>query len=133
MANRANRHVVEAILDDKVEDGDVYYLIKWAGYSNRRNSWVISDDLDADFLLPQYLQNKSNKFFEDFVDQDEINEKEEFFEKSLGAINEVNGKIEEIENRLSDKTKGKDLRGVKQLINKNVQTGQEIQAKNKEK
>ncbi|CAK5077200.1 unnamed protein product [Meloidogyne enterolobii] len=112
MANRANRHVVEAILDDKVEDGDVYYLIKWAGYSNRRNSWVISDDLDADFLLPQYLQNKTNKFFEDFVDQDEINEKEEFFEKSLEAINEVNGKIEEIENRLSDKTKGKDLRGL---------------------
>uniref|UniRef100_A0A915LTC5 SH3 domain-containing protein n=1 Tax=Meloidogyne javanica TaxID=6303 RepID=A0A915LTC5_MELJA len=45
----------------------------------------------------------------------------------LEEINEVNGKIEEIENRLSDKTKGKDLRGVKQLINKNVQTGQEIQ------
>nr|CAD2141917.1 unnamed protein product [Meloidogyne enterolobii] len=127
MANRANRHVVEAILDDKVEDGDVYYLIKWSGYSNRRNSWVISDDLDADFLLPQYLQNKYNKLLEDFVDQDEINEKEEFFEKSIETINEVKGKIEEIENRLADKTKGKDLRGVKQLINKNVQTGQEIQ------
>ena len=84
-------------------------------------------------MLPQYLQNKYNKLLEDFVDQDEINEKEEFFEKSIETINEVKGKIEEIENRLADKTKGKDLRGVKQLINKNVQTGQEIQVKRKEK
>lgn len=47
----------------------------------------------------------------------------------LEAINEINAKIDEIENRLVDRTRGKDLRTVKQLLNKTAQTVQEIQAK----
>ncbi|CAK5045294.1 unnamed protein product [Meloidogyne enterolobii] len=75
------RHVIEEILDDKVEEDEIFYLVKWVGYTNRHNAWISENDLDADFLLPQYLKRKENKIFEEFDEENQINEKGEFFEK----------------------------------------------------
>ncbi|KAL7080590.1 hypothetical protein ACQ4LE_000600 [Meloidogyne hapla] len=75
------RHEIEAIIGEKMENNQLMYLVKWRGYSNRYNSYVYEDDLDADILLPEYLRKKSNNFFEEFEDENNINEKEEFIKK----------------------------------------------------
>ena len=38
--------IVEKILDRKIINGDVYFLLKWKGFGDTENTWVSADLVD---------------------------------------------------------------------------------------
>lgn len=71
---------VEDVLKKKVENGQVFYRIKWKGYSSAFNSWEPAKHLSSDLIA----------YFEEREEEDEIKrqqkEKQKFF-RSLQAEN----------------------------------------------
>ena len=39
--------IVEKILDRKVVNGEVYYLLKWKGFNDSENTWVKMNTFDV--------------------------------------------------------------------------------------
>ena len=59
--SKSNVYEVESILNHKIEDGQLHFLVKWLGWSSHCNSWVNHADLNAKELLHVYLlQNIMN-------------------------------------------------------------------------
>ena len=54
---------VEKILNKKIIDNQVYYLIKWKYYPLSANSWEPQSNLDCLELLNEY-ENKSDKYYQ---------------------------------------------------------------------
>merc|ERR1711990_289868 len=52
---------VEEILDDKIEDGEKMYLIKWRGYSQDDNTWEPISNLDCPDNIANYEREKRKK------------------------------------------------------------------------
>ena len=47
-------YTVERIKKTRVKHGVVQYLVKWAGYINKHNTWVDLDDMDCDDLIAEF-------------------------------------------------------------------------------
>ena len=52
--NEKEEFEIDEILQEKAESGKTYYLIKWKGYTNRNNSWVPEEDLEAEETLVRF-------------------------------------------------------------------------------
>lgn len=50
---------VEDILKKKVENGTVFYRIKWKGYSTRQNTWEPAHHLSPDLI--NYYEQKEQE------------------------------------------------------------------------
>lgn len=47
----ANEFEVEEILNKRLKNGNVEYLLKWKGFTSRYNSWVIESDANCQELI----------------------------------------------------------------------------------
>jgi hypothetical protein len=54
-----NRFQVEKLVNRKLEDGKIYYLVKWKNYSSKNNTWELKSDLIHD--IPRLIQNFDRK------------------------------------------------------------------------
>ena len=62
--SQSNVYEVEAILNHKIEEGQLHFFVKWLGWSSHCNSWVNHADLNAVDLIHSYLLQdimKNNK------------------------------------------------------------------------
>lgn len=53
--------IVEKILDRKVVHGEVFYLLKWKGFTDHENSWEPENNLDCPELISDFHKRNSNK------------------------------------------------------------------------
>ncbi|TDH15440.1 hypothetical protein EPR50_G00031570 [Perca flavescens] len=59
-AEEEEEYVVEKVLDRRVVNGRVEFLLKWKGFSDEDNTWEPQDNLDLD-LIAEYLQKHKGK------------------------------------------------------------------------
>ncbi|TDH15459.1 hypothetical protein EPR50_G00031530 [Perca flavescens] len=53
-------YVVEKVLNRRVMNGRVEFLLKWKGFSDEDNTWEPQDNLDVD-LITEYMQKHKEK------------------------------------------------------------------------
>lgn len=53
--------VVENILQDKIENGNRKFLVKWQNYSEACNTWVEEEDLSRPDLILEYESRKRSQ------------------------------------------------------------------------
>jgi hypothetical protein len=51
-------YIVEKIKKTRVKHGVVQYLVKWAGYINKHNTWLDIDEMDCDDLIQREGEKK---------------------------------------------------------------------------
>ncbi|XP_053202890.1 chromobox protein homolog 3-like [Panonychus citri] len=51
-------YTVEKIVDKRINNGKVEYLLKWHGYDDRDNTWEPVDNLSCDALIENYKQQE---------------------------------------------------------------------------
>jgi hypothetical protein len=49
---------ISSILQHKYKKNNIYYLVKFTGYSNKDNQWIKSTDLSAEELINQYWESQ---------------------------------------------------------------------------
>ncbi len=49
-------YTVEKIKKTRVKHGVVQYLVKWAGYINKHNTWLDIDEMECDDLIAEFIQ-----------------------------------------------------------------------------
>ena len=49
-----DEYTVEVIKKSRVKHGVVQYLVKWAGYNNKHNTWIDLDDMECDDLIAEF-------------------------------------------------------------------------------
>lgn len=52
---------VEKVVDVRVLDGEVGYLVKWKGWSSESNSWVAAADMMCAELIDEFEKSNPNK------------------------------------------------------------------------
>ena len=49
-----DEYIVEVIKKSRVKHCVVQYLVKWAGYNNKHNTWIDLDDMECDDLIAEF-------------------------------------------------------------------------------
>ena len=52
---------VEKIVDKRIQNGQVEYLLKWKGYPNEDNTWEPKDSLQCEELINDYEERKAKE------------------------------------------------------------------------
>lgn len=50
----ANVFEVEKVLDKRVKNGNIEYLLKWKGFTSRHNLWVLEKDANCHKLIEKF-------------------------------------------------------------------------------
>lgn len=58
--DQENNYVVEAIVDKRLYNGEVQYLLKWKGFPPEDNTWEPSANLNCPSLLEEFELNHPN-------------------------------------------------------------------------
>ncbi|CAF0752175.1 unnamed protein product [Adineta ricciae] len=54
-------YIVEKIVDHRIRNGCMEYLLKWKGYSEKENTWELEENLHCPGLLQQFKASLSNQ------------------------------------------------------------------------
>ena len=53
---------VEELIGRKSDSGQVFYRVKWSGYSSQHNSWEPEENLsNCKDLIEEYMEKETNK------------------------------------------------------------------------
>ncbi|XP_039634444.1 chromobox protein homolog 1-like [Perca fluviatilis] len=80
-------YVVEKMLDRRVVNGRVEFLLKWKGFSDEDNTWEPQDNLDLD-LITEYMQ----KHKEEEEEKKKKEDKRKVFSEASGDSEERGSK-----------------------------------------
>jgi len=58
--NKGHYKVEEVLEEHTTDTGRSEYKVKWVGYNNHHNSWVVEEDLHANCLLEQFQASRSS-------------------------------------------------------------------------
>lgn len=53
-----NEFEVDQILDDKIENGEQLYLVRWKHFGNKYDTWEKKDNLKCPKILAAYIASK---------------------------------------------------------------------------
>ena len=59
--NKNEEYEVEQILDKKQIKRWTYYLVKWKGWTNRYNSWVLTNKVNAPEHIRRFKSSRKNQ------------------------------------------------------------------------
>jgi len=62
--NKGHYKVEEVLEEHTTDTGRHEYKVKWVGYTDHHNSWVVEEDLHANCLLEQFQASRSSATME---------------------------------------------------------------------
>ena len=61
LADDEEQYEVEEVLGSTRKRGEVWYMVKWKGWPEEYNQWVLKEDLNADELVREWEAKKSRR------------------------------------------------------------------------
>ena len=59
--NKPDLYHIDYIVDDKIENGQRFYLVKWSGYSHAENTWEPASRITDRKIILRYERRKKGK------------------------------------------------------------------------
>ncbi len=93
-----NIYDVEKIINDRVINGKIQYLIKWVGYPDSENTWEDEENVLSKDLVENYKKEKIKKKKRSYMKRSEKNSMKKLKSGELGLkiTNEWNSTIKEV-------------------------------------
>lgn len=82
---------VEEIVDRKLENNLVYYLVKWKNYASKDNTWVAKEDIfNCQEMIDAYEQKHNMYYVEKIIDKKLFGGKPKYLVKWKGFSSDQN-------------------------------------------